>query len=69
MTYLGDETVTVNGLEALKVDIDMAGTMKMTQYIFIENGTQYGLTYTAASEEYDNCLADFEKVVNSISFE
>ncbi len=69
MTYLGDETVEVNGMEALKVDVDMSGAMKMTQYIFIENGTQFGITYTALTADYDKCLADFEAVVNSISFE
>ncbi|MDE7288223.1 MAG: hypothetical protein K2N71_01805, partial [Oscillospiraceae bacterium] len=68
INWLGDEVVEINGLEWLKINVEMStgGTdMKMLQCMALANGNQYFLTFTSEKDKYDDTLSDFEEVLNS----
>lgn len=72
-TYLGDEVITVNGNKCLKLDIAASAEvfgndLKMSQYVFLNGTIQYVVTYTAGVDSYDSALPDFEKMLNTITF-
>ena len=67
------ETVYVNGYRALKAvitsDASVTGrAMKVEMYLFYPGTKQVCLTYTAAAADFDTTVADFEEVLNTISF-
>lgn len=67
------ETVYVNGYRALKAvitsDASVTGSaMKVEMYLFYPGTKQVCLTYTAAAADFDSTVADFEEVLNTISF-
>lgn len=67
------ETVYVNGYRALKAVITSdasvtGGAMKVEMYLFYPGTKQVCLTYTAAAADFDSTVADFEEVLNTISF-
>lgn len=71
--YLGDEVIKINGYNCLKVEIKASAEvfgadMKMAQYLFLHNGYEYVLTYSAAAESYDAAFSDFETVLNSFTY-
>ncbi|MCM1522905.1 MAG: hypothetical protein NC120_00450 [Ruminococcus sp.] len=75
-TYRGSETVDVNGKSCLKIDVlgskEIFGAdedMRMTQYMFLNGADQYIVTFTSYLSSYDAAFADFEKMLNSISFD
>ncbi len=61
------ETVYVNGYRALKAVIT-SDAMKVEMYLFYPGTKQVCLTYTAAAADFDTTVADFEEVLNTISF-
>lgn len=68
------ERVTVNGYRALKVDLtskDPAtnADIKMVVYLFYPGTKQIGFTFSAFAEEFDTVVVDFEKVLNTVSFD
>lgn len=72
--YENYEIVNVNGYDSLKInmttDAEVFGLEFKVSVYLIYNGTkQYTITYTSSDTNYDKCTADFEKVLNSISFE
>lgn len=67
------ETVYVNGYRAMKAvitsDASVTGSaMKVEMYLFYPGTKQVCLTYTAAAADFDTTVADFEEVLNTISF-
>lgn len=71
ITWLDSEVVTINGLEWLKINVEMSmeGTsMKMLQCMALANGNQYVVTYTSDTDNYDSAISDFEEVINSFKF-
>ncbi len=70
----GYEFVEVNGCKAIKfvltADGPFAGTaLKLNVYLIYHDTKQIAVTYTAAASSFDDTVADFEEVLNSISFE
>ncbi|MBQ8177142.1 MAG: hypothetical protein IJ035_08940 [Oscillospiraceae bacterium] len=70
----GYEFVEVNGCKTIKfvltADGPLAGTaLKLNAYLIYHGTKQIALTYTAAASNFDETVADFEEVLNSISFE
>lgn len=71
ITWLDSEVVTINGLEWLKINVEMSmeGTnMKMLQCMALANGNQYVVTYTSGKDLFDACRSDFDEVMNSFKF-
>ena len=68
------ERVTVNGYRGLKVDLtskDPAtnADLKLVAYLFYPGTKQIGFTFSAFAEEFDTVVVDFEKVLNTVSFD
>ncbi len=68
------EFVEVNGCKAIKfiitADGPLAGTaLKLNAYLLYHDTKQIAVTYTAAAANFDETVADFEEVLNTISFE
>lgn len=71
ITWLDSEVVTINGLEWLKINVEMSmedTNMKMLQCMALADGNQYVMTYTAAKDKYGETVSDFEEVLNSFKF-
>lgn len=66
------EFVEVNGCKAIKfvitADGPIAGTaLKLNAYLIYHGTKQIAVTYTAAASNFDDTVADFEKVLNTIT--
>ncbi|MBR4097235.1 MAG: hypothetical protein IKK42_08045 [Oscillospiraceae bacterium] len=69
-TFEGYDIVEVNGYKAIKFVImaDNSGsTLKMNSYIFYKGTKQFVITYTVDASEFDETVAEFEKVLNTIT--
>lgn len=63
------ELVEVNGYKALKFTVmaeNDVNTLKMNSYIFYKGTNQIVVTYTVAASKFDDTIAEFEKVLNTI---
>lgn len=67
------ELVNVNGYRALKFEItndDVSGkSVKLNAYLFYPGTKQICVTFTSGASDFDETVADFEEVLNTISFE
>ena len=72
-TYLGGEVITVNGYDCFKAEISadasvFGADLKMAQCMFINGTSQYVVTFTAGTENFDSVYPEFEAVLNSLTF-
>ena len=72
-TYLGGEVITVNGYDCFKAEISadasvFGADLKMAQCMFINGTSQYVVTFTASTENFDSVYPEFEAVLNSLTF-
>ncbi len=68
------ELVDINGYRALKFVITTDDAfndtaLKLNLYCFYPGTKQVGVTFTTAASDFDKTVADFEEVLNTISFE
>ena len=74
MAFVGADTERYNGNPSLVVTVDspaiITGTvdMRAQMCIFYEGTHQYMITYTAEKEHFDKYKPDFDKVMDSITF-
>lgn len=71
--YLGGEVVTINGYNCFKCTVSASeeafgADTQMSQYMFLNNGKQYVITFSAPTDSYDGIFPDFEAVLNSFAF-
>lgn len=68
-TFEKYDIVEVNGYTALKFMITSengVNTLRMNSYIFYKGTKQVVITYTVADSKFDDTIAEFEKVLNTI---
>lgn len=68
-TFEKYDIVEVNGYTALKFMITSengVNTLRMNSYIFYKGTKQVVITYTVAASKFDDTIAEFEKVINTI---
>lgn len=75
-TYLGGETIDLNGNDCLKLDVSVDASiygidenLKMTQYMLMHGANQYVITYSAMESKYDLALDDFKIMLNTLKFD
>ncbi|MCM1577217.1 MAG: hypothetical protein NC078_00270 [Ruminococcus sp.] len=70
--FFGSEITSAGGYDCLKTELEMTSgdtELRMAQFCFWENQAQVVLTFTAQSDEFGSMFTEFEKVLNSVSFE
>ncbi len=70
----GYELVDVGSYRSVKVSLStnvdvVSADLKLESYFFYVGAKQYNLTFTVPADDYEEVSADFETVLNSISFE